>query len=131
MPEEIEKTLELTRPPASEPPGKDKDVPRHCSRWATASLWAGGVGLALALLAYTAAFRRGDAAEVFTLLGVLAGLIAVLLSLIALIRIVCSRRKRTGYGRALLALALGFITTAGLLWLLIGMCGRALDGAFR
>jgi len=129
MSEEIEKMLELAKPTTIEMPGTDKDVSRRCSRGATTSLWAGSIGLALALLAFALAFARAerkwehgdDMMVIAWLLGIVAWAATMVSSLVGLIRIACSRGKRWGYGRALLGLGLGLLTGAGLLMWACGM----------
>jgi len=131
MPEEIEKILELARPPATEPSSKDKDVPRRCSRWATAGLWAGGAGLLLLLLAFALTEckwdYKNDVKVISWLLGIVACAVTMVSSVVGLIRIACSRGKQRGYGQAWLGLGLGLLTGVGLLLWAVG----AVSSMFR
>ena len=124
MSDDLSKVLELQR----DAPRRNIES-RRCSRWATASVIAGVAALLVGVLAYALAGSHSrsarDVGEVCTLLGLPVGLVAVLLSLIAVLRIAFSRQRRSGYGRALLALGLGLITTAGLLYMLAAMIEHA------
>jgi hypothetical protein len=126
MSEDIGKMLELAKPAAPEPPGKD--APRHCSRWATASLWAGGIGLMLMLLAFALTECKWEHSDdmmvIAWLLGIVAWVVTMVSSVVGLIRIACPRGKRWGYGRAWMGLGLGLLTGLGLLMWAVGMVAR-------
>ncbi len=123
MSEDIDQLLELTKPPAVQPPGQD--APCRCSCWATTSLWAGGIGLVLMLLAFALTECKWDYMNDMKVISWLLGIVAcagtMVSSVVGLIRIACSHGKRRGYGQAWLGLGFGLLTGVGLLLWAVGM----------
>jgi len=122
--EEIEKILELTESRAIEMLGTEAATPPRRSRWATTSLWAGGIGLLLALLAFPLAERSDDMGTNIWILGILACTVTLMSSVVGLIRIARSQGKQRGSVRAWLGLGLGLLAGAALFVWFVGMVAR-------